>query len=101
MRIFLSKTMAWSAAGAAALLLAACGDAEEAENAGAEPLNAAEMLSTPTNAASALEAVTGAPEPALEPVTNEVGTNEAGPVLGETSGGDTGGNTAENNVSGM
>ena len=101
MRSLLATTAAWGAAGAAALLVAACGgDADDTENAGAEPLNAAEMLSTPANDASALESVAGTPEPAAEPVVNEAAGNEAVPVLGETSGGDTGGNTVESNVSG-
>ena len=86
-------------AGAAALL-AACGDREaETANNAAEALDANLTLEAPANDASALETAVPATEPA--PVANSPAGNDSAPVLGETSGGDTGGNTVESNVSGM
>jgi hypothetical protein len=86
----------------AALAVAACGDdgGESANQAGANAIDANAMLTDPGNDASAMESVANATEPA--PVANaaEPG-NDAGGVLGETSGGDTGGNTVESNVSAM
>ena len=84
------------------LTLAACGGgSSEATNAAdANAMDANLMFEEPANDASALESVANVTE--TSPVTNLVDEagNEAGP-LGETSGGDTGGNTVESNVAGM
>ena len=86
----------------AALSMAACGDdgGEAANEAGANMIDSNAMLAEPANDASAMESAANATEPA--PVANaaEPG-NDATGVLGETSGGDTGGNTVESNVSAM
>ena len=86
----------------AALSMPACGDdgGEATEAAGANKIDGNAMLAEPANDASAMESAVNATEPA--PVVNgtEPG-NDAGGVLGETSGGDTGGNTVESNVSAM
>ena len=84
----------------AALAVAACGDRDEAANeAAANTLDANLTLEAPANDASALETAVPAAEPA--PIANGTAGNDSEPVLGETSGGDTGGNTVESNVSGM
>jgi hypothetical protein len=88
---------------AGALLLApACGDDgdEAANDAAANRLDSNAMLAEPANDASAMEAAVNAAEPAPVGNSGEQG-NESGNVLGETSGGDTGGNIVESNVSGM
>lgn len=79
-----------------ALFVAACGGAETAvdENA-ANDVESNMLLDAPGNDASALESV--APVDTAPPVAN-LGDDE---VLGETSGGDTGGNTVDNDVAGM
>jgi uncharacterized caspase-like protein len=84
---------------AAAAMLTACGS-----DAGEEPaLNTFETETTldePANDASALESAVIDPSPA--PVTNAGGTAESeSEVVGETSGGDTGGNSVDGNVEGM
>ena len=91
----------------AALFVAACGDGGEAtNNSGIEELDSNMMLDTLGNDASALESIGNAGEP-LPPVdTGNQGVEanqgtESTDVLGTTSGGDTGGNTVESNVSAM
>ncbi|MDQ8755476.1 hypothetical protein RCO27_04470 [Sphingosinicella sp. LHD-64] len=81
-----------------ALFVAACGGSETTVNAGAaNDLESNLMLDTPGNDASAMESVTNVVEPL--PTAN-VGEAD-GNVLGETSGGDTGGETVDSNVAGM
>lgn len=101
MRNLLSSSPRLAIIASAALLVTACGDGGEAtNNAGAEALDSNAMLDTLGNDASALESVGNAGE-TLPPVdTGNQGT-DATNVLGDTSGGDTGGNTVESNVSGM
>lgn len=90
----------FAAIAGSALLLAACGDGEQAANdSAADALDANMTLESTANDASALETAIPAPEPA--PATNMPAANDSEPVLGDTSGGDTGGNTVESNVSGM
>ncbi len=86
----------------AALALAACGDegGEANEEAGASTADANAMLAGPGNDASAMESAANATEPAPVANATEPGNDTTG-VLGETSGGDTGGNTVESNVSAM
>ena len=85
----------------AALLATACGDSGEAtNNSGVEALESNLMLDTLGNDASALESVGNATEP-LPPIETGNQSTNSSDVLGETSGGDTGGNTVESNVSGM
>ena len=95
----------------ATIALASCGGAEEANEA-ASTIDSNLMFERIGNDASALEAAANA-APTLPPAepANESGesSNDAPsrsesdpgdePVLGETSGGDTGGNTVEGNVS--
>lgn len=85
----------------AVLLAAGCGDdgGDAANDAGANMVDANAMLSEPANDASAMEAAVNAVEPA--PVANSGAGNDSTGVLGETSGGDTGGNTVDGNISGM
>jgi hypothetical protein len=84
----------------AALWLSACGSGDRAEDAAANTLDDANLLlEEPANDQSAIEAAANATD--IEPLTNAGNSADEGTVLGETSGGDTGGNTVENNVSGM
>ena len=86
----------------AVLLMPACGDdGGEAANDAANMTESNAMLAEPANDASAMEAAVNATEPA--PVTTNTGEpgNDSTDVLGETSGGDTGGNTVESNIGGM
>jgi hypothetical protein len=86
-----------------ALALAACGgDAETGNEAEANLSESNMILDEPANDASALESTAEesvAESPFVNSFENETG--ETPPPLGETSGGDTGGNTVESNVSGM
>lgn len=94
MRDLLSTTRISIIAGSA-LFVAACGGGETAVNeSAANDLESNMLLDAPGNDASALESV--APVEAA-PVVN-LGEEE---VTGETSGGDTGGNTVDNDVAGM
>ena len=97
----LFRTARISAIAGAALLAAACGgDGDEAANqAMANEADANLMLNAPANDASALESAINAAEPTIG--ENGSQGTDAVDVLGNTSGGDTGGNTAESNVSGM
>jgi len=80
----------------AALALAACsGGDTAANNATGNELDQNMMLEEPANDASAMEAVGNATEAPAET------TNAAEDTMGETDGGDTGGNTVDSNVSGM
>lgn len=99
MRDLLSRTGRLAIATAACLCVAACGSGGEATNNAAEnAMDGSQMIDEPANDASAMESAVNAPE--LTPVTNaaEADTND---VLGDTDGGDTGGNTVDSNVSGM
>ncbi|HEX8642135.1 MAG TPA: hypothetical protein VF704_13405 [Allosphingosinicella sp.] len=86
----------------AALLVAGCGgDGDEAANqAQANAPDANLMLGAPANDASAMESVANAPEP-METGGNDSQANGTADVLGNTSGGDTGGNTVDSNVGGL
>ena len=82
----------------AALLAASCGGGNEAtadNNLSAEDANA--MLEQPGNDQSAMESAANISEPV--PTAND--STDANSVLGDTTGGDTGGNTVDSNVSGM
>lgn len=81
----------------ATLALAACGASEKAADNSANEVDANAMMGEPTNDMSAMEAAGNAAEP-LPPVDNGTAT---GNVLGETEGGDTGGETVEANTPGM
>ncbi|HEV2866565.1 MAG TPA: hypothetical protein VGX37_08610 [Allosphingosinicella sp.] len=97
----LSWTKAAAIAGAALLLSGCGGDADQAANdAGANTADANAMLDETGNDASAMESATNAADTAPVANTGSQGTDSPD-VLGNTSGGDTGGNTAESNVSGM
>jgi hypothetical protein len=104
---------------AASLLLAACGGGEQSNEAAISEGDSNVMLEQIGNDASALEAAgaaapmdsvdevggnLAAPGPSASespspPPASQTGASE--PVLGETSGGDTGGNTVQGNVSGL
>lgn len=84
----------------AALLAAGCGggnDATTEDNATA--LDANLMLEQPGNDQSAVESAANATEPMPADTGNM--TTESNAVLGDTSGGDTGGNTVDSNITGM
>jgi len=81
----------------ATLALAACGSSDKAADNSANEVDANAMMGEPTNDMSAMEAAGNATEP-LPPVDNGTAT---GNVLGETEGGDTGGETVETNTPGM
>jgi len=74
----------------AALGLAACGGGEKASDNVANDIDMNTSME-PLNDQSAMEAVTNAPEPMPEPQTNG-----ADNVLGDTDGGDTGGEVVSN-----
>ena len=97
------KAARMAAIAGAMLLMPACGDdgGEAANDAAANMIDSNAMLAEPANDASAMEAAVNATEPA--PVTTNTGDqgNDSTDVLGETSGGDTGGNTVESNIGGM
>lgn len=97
MRNLLSTTRISIIAGSA-LFVAACGGSGEtpANQGAANDLESNMMLDTPGNDASAMESVTNVVEPL--PTAN-LGAEEN--ALGETSGGDTGGETVDSNVAGM
>jgi hypothetical protein len=79
----------------AGLALAGCGGNETATNtANLDNLDANAILEAPGNDASAMEAAVNAPEPVA--TTNAGEASNSTEVLGETEGGDTGGNTMGN-----
>ena len=86
----------------AGVALAGCGGNETTTNtADLNNLDANAILETPANDATAMEAAVNAVEPVVTTNTGEQGNaSDAGAVLGETSGGDTGGNTVDSNISG-
>ena len=98
MRVLLSTARISLIAGSA-LFVAACGGGDTAANEdAANDLESNLMLDEPGNDASAMESVTNIVEPL--PTANLGETTDEN-VLGETSGGDTGGNTVDNDVAGM
>jgi len=80
----------------ATLALAACGAGETATANSANEVDANAIMGEPTNDMSATEAAANAAEPLPEPA-NDSGEDP----LGETDGGDTGGETVETNTPGM
>ena len=97
---------------AATALLAACGDgASEANEATATEADSNVLLEQLGNDASALEAASSAvPIETADDVSDASDSsdsaqpaagNSSQPVFGESTGGDTGGNTVQGNVSGM
>jgi hypothetical protein len=85
-------------AAGAALLVAACGGGDSTDNA-ANEVDSNLMFEEPANDASALESAYNATEPL--PPANDVDAGEDIDAIGETSGGDTAGNTVDSNVAGM
>ena len=102
MRDILSRSVTLAFVAGLALAVAGCGGASEpAEEADANLAESNLILFEPAYDASAMESADEVTQPVdvLENTTaNEA---EATEPLGETSGGDTGGNTVDNNVSGM
>ena len=101
MRTFSIRGSRLALAAGAALLAAGCGGGNEAaadNNAGA--LNANLMVEQPGNDQSAMESAANATEPMPADLGNAT-TDDGNQVLGDTSGGDTGGNTVDSNISGM
>lgn len=95
----------------AALLLAGCGDREEAEANTAVDLNASEAAIVPGNDPSAMETVANAPA-AVDPVIvrDDANRNSAGEVETDAAtledadtppGGDLGGNSSDRDIPGM
>ena len=100
MRDILTRSGTAAIAVGLALAVSACGGSEEATDAGANNMiDANALFEEPANDASAMESVTNVEEPL--PEVNAGNASETNEVLGETSGGDTGGNTVDSNVSGM
>ena len=90
----------------AASLAAGCGGGGDAEESNAGALDANAMLEQPANDASAMESAYNAAEPAADsPVPDNAADPDEAPEpsgpAGETSGGDTGGNTLDSNVAAM
>ena len=100
MRHTLFHGIRMTALAGAALIVAACGGDDAADEAANDSLDSNLMLEQPMNDASAMESAANALEPAPPADTGNQGTDSTD-VLGNTSGGDTGGNTVESNVSGM
>ena len=86
----------------AGLALAGCGGNETATNtADLNNLDANALLEAPANDATAMEAAVNAVEPVVTTNGAEASnSSDSGDVLGETEGGDTGGNTMDSNSSG-
>ena len=100
MRELLNRGSRLALAAGAALLLTGCGEGGDATNAAdANTLDANLLLQQPANDASALESAVNATEPVVTD-TGNLSTN-ATDVPGTRSGGDTGGNTMDRNVSAM
>ena len=100
MRHFLTCTGRLAIVAGASLFVAGCGGGGEATNGAAvNAMDSNLMIDEPANDADAMESAVNAPE--LTPVTNAAEGADANGVLGETDGGDTGGNTVDSNVSGM
>ena len=78
----------------AALAVAGCSRATEANNAAGNELDANMTMSEPANDASAMESATNLAEP-VAPVANDSTDS------GSDTGGDTGGNNVESNTVGM
>lgn len=99
MRDLSSRTGRWVLLAGAALLVAGCSGSEDADNAvDANALDANLLLDQPLNDASAMESAANA----IEPETTNAGeAGNASEMLGETRGGDTGGNVIESNTSAM
>lgn len=99
---FFSVARRFAAVAGAALLVTACGggDDEAADQGGANAADANMMIDAPANDASALESAANAVDPMAPAENGSEGTDSTN-VLGNGSGGDTGGDTAESNVSGM
>lgn len=89
------------AAIAAGIALAGCGgDGSDATNvADANITDANLMLQEPGNDASAMDSAVNAGEPAPVDMGNQ--GSDSTDVLGNTSGGDTGGNTVDGNAAGL
>ena len=99
MRDLLTRGGTLALAAGAALLVAACGGGGDAGNAtDTNALDANVLLEQPVNDASALESAVNATDPVVTDTGNQ-GTDTPA-VLGNSSGGDTGGNTV-GNVSAM
>jgi hypothetical protein len=99
MRNLLTRSGPLALAAGAALLVAGCGGGGDATNAtDTNTLDANVLLEQPVNDASALESAVNATDPVVPDTGNQA--TDAPAVLGNTSGGDTGGNTV-GNVSAM
>lgn len=99
MRDLLTRGGTLALATGAALLVAGCGGSGDAGNAtDTEALDANVLLEQPVNDASALESAVNATDPVVTDTGNQAA--DAPAVLGNSSGGDTGGNTV-GNVSAM
>jgi hypothetical protein len=95
MRDLLTRNGTLMLAAGTVLLVAACGGGGDATNAAeANNLDANLLLDQPVNDASAMESAVNATDPVVTESGNQA--TDSSPVLGNTSGGDTGGNTVGN-----
>ena len=95
MRNLFTRSGRLALAAGAALLVAGCGEGGDATNAtDTNTLDANVLLEQPVNDASALESAVNATDPVVTDAGNQA--TDAPAVLGNTSGGDTGGNTVGN-----
>jgi hypothetical protein len=85
---------------AGALLVGACGQQSATNNMTVNATSIGNDLALPMNDASAMESAANASTMPPPPTDNMANSADGAP-LGETTGGDTGGNTVQSNVSGM
>ena len=82
-----------------ALLVSACGQQATTNNMTVNATSIGNDLSLPMNDASAMESAANVST--MPPPTDNMTNSADTPPLGETTGGDTGGNTVQSNVTGM
>ena len=100
MRTFFTRGGRLALIAGASLLAAGCGGGNEAAaDNNMTALDANLMLEQPGNDQSAVESAANATEPVPADLGNT--STDSNAVLGDTSGGDTGGNTVDSNISGM
>ena len=102
MRVILSRSVTFAFVAGLALAVAGCsGSSEPAAEADANLAESNMILDEPANDASAVESAAAGTQPVDVIETTTTNAAEETEPLGETSGGDTGGNTVDSNVSGM
>ena len=102
MRDIPSRSATFAFVAGLALAVAGCGGASEpAEEAGTNLGDSNMILDEPANDASAMESAAEVTQPVDVIENSSANESVETEPLGETSGGDTGGNTVDSNVSGM